>query len=314
MHAFANKHGAMKRVFVGGTGRSGTTILQHALSFNRGLYAVPIETKFIVEVDGLAALADDMTTCFSPATTPEQIERFKFLMQQVLTGKVRSPYFTDTYGIYEFALPGLYSNYNDVVNRFINFISQNWETDREIYLSECRILIDGLFSTEASRRRISAWAEKSPANLVRRPFLRELYSDHYFVHMLRDPRDVFESYLDRGWLGHELEVAMKRMKALYKKWLSSIEYARQCPRFIEIRLEQFVHDTRSSLKSLAESLELPSFADDSIEIIQGTMKKYYASDPVGAEVLGPVDKPVLAPARPERLGRCNTDVATGVTS
>ena len=30
-------------------------------------------------------------------------------------------------------------------------------------------------------------------------------------------------------------------------------------------------------------------------------------------MLGPVDKPVLAPAQPERLGRCNTDVATGVT-
>ena len=29
------------------------------------------------------------------------------------------------------------------------------------------------------------------------------------------------------------------------------------------------------------------------------------------EWLGPVDKPVLAPAQPERLGRCNTDVATG---
>ena len=29
--------------------------------------------------------------------------------------------------------------------------------------------------------------------------------------------------------------------------------------------------------------------------------------------LGPVDKPVLAPAQTKRLGRCNTDVATGVT-
>jgi hypothetical protein len=29
------------------------------------------------------------------------------------------------------------------------------------------------------------------------------------------------------------------------------------------------------------------------------------------KALGPVDKPVLAPAQPERLGRCNTDVATG---
>ncbi len=30
-----------------------------------------------------------------------------------------------------------------------------------------------------------------------------------------------------------------------------------------------------------------------------------------AIALGPVDKPVLAAARPERLGRCSTDVATG---
>jgi len=30
--------------------------------------------------------------------------------------------------------------------------------------------------------------------------------------------------------------------------------------------------------------------------------------------LGPVDKPVLAPARPELVWRCSTDVATGVTS
>jgi hypothetical protein len=36
--------------------------------------------------------------------------------------------------------------------------------------------------------------------------------------------------------------------------------------------------------------------------------------PREAARLGPVDKPVLAPARPERLGRCDTDVATGVTS
>jgi biotin transporter BioY len=30
-------------------------------------------------------------------------------------------------------------------------------------------------------------------------------------------------------------------------------------------------------------------------------------------ILGPVDKPVLAPVEPERLGRCNIDLATGMT-
>ena len=33
----------------------------------------------------------------------------------------------------------------------------------------------------------------------------------------------------------------------------------------------------------------------------------------GKEQLGPVDKLALAPVQPERLGRCNTDVATWMT-
>jgi hypothetical protein len=36
-----------------------------------------------------------------------------------------------------------------------------------------------------------------------------------------------------------------------------------------------------------------------------------AAFPKMLRTLGPVDKPVLAPAQPERLGRCNTEVATG---
>ena len=39
----------MKRIFIGGMGRSGTSILLHALYCHDAIYAVPIETKFLVE-------------------------------------------------------------------------------------------------------------------------------------------------------------------------------------------------------------------------------------------------------------------------
>jgi hypothetical protein len=54
---------------------------------------------------------------------------------------------------------------------------------------------------------------------------------------------------------------------------------------------------------------LPAFLEVAIEAFSNasaTLKPKHK--------LGPVDKPVLAPARLERLGRRDTHVATGVTS
>jgi len=46
----------MKRIFIGGTGRSGTTVLEYVPFFHPELYTVPIETKLIVQSEDLYSL------------------------------------------------------------------------------------------------------------------------------------------------------------------------------------------------------------------------------------------------------------------
>ena len=82
----------MKRIFIGGTGRSGTTVLQHVLSCHPELYSVPIETKFIVQSDGLYSLVQHLTDDYSITDASIGISRFKKLMHEVITHTGVNPY------------------------------------------------------------------------------------------------------------------------------------------------------------------------------------------------------------------------------
>ena len=57
----------MKRIFIAGLGRSGTTITLSALYHHHQVLAFPVETKFLVEEDGFSALISAMTSDFSVA-------------------------------------------------------------------------------------------------------------------------------------------------------------------------------------------------------------------------------------------------------
>ncbi len=82
----------LPRLFIGGTGRSGTTILYKALGAHRDIYALPWEMRFIVDPDGLMTLIDSLTDSYSPPRAGEALYRFERLMRVYLTTPKRGPY------------------------------------------------------------------------------------------------------------------------------------------------------------------------------------------------------------------------------
>ena len=82
----------LPRLFIGGTGRSGTTILYKALGAHRDIYALPWEMRFIVDPDGLMTLIDSLTGSYSPPRAGEALYRFERLMRVYLTTPKRGPY------------------------------------------------------------------------------------------------------------------------------------------------------------------------------------------------------------------------------
>lgn len=80
------------RVFVGGTGRSGTTILARLLGCHRGLFSMPLETRFIVDPDGLADLVLMLSDHYDPFHAQLALERFDELMRVHLVSPATTPY------------------------------------------------------------------------------------------------------------------------------------------------------------------------------------------------------------------------------
>lgn len=71
----------LPRIFIGGTGRSGTTILYTVLGTHRMVHSFPEEMRFLVDPDGLISLVDAFTDRYSPIHAREALFRFERLMR-----------------------------------------------------------------------------------------------------------------------------------------------------------------------------------------------------------------------------------------
>ncbi|HSM54652.1 MAG TPA: sulfotransferase [Candidatus Sulfomarinibacteraceae bacterium] len=80
------------RIFIGGTGRSGTSIVYKALGCHEKIHSFPREMRFLVDPDGLVTLVDSLSTRYSPIIAREALFRFERLMRIYLTDPRHTPY------------------------------------------------------------------------------------------------------------------------------------------------------------------------------------------------------------------------------
>lgn len=81
-----------KQIFIGGTGRSGTTILYNLLGSHKDIFAFPIEMRFIIDDNGVVNLVDALTHNYSTRQGSQAIYHFEELMYKHLTNKYTAPY------------------------------------------------------------------------------------------------------------------------------------------------------------------------------------------------------------------------------
>jgi hypothetical protein len=81
-----------KNIFVGGSGRSGTTVLLRAIGEHPDVYSIPVETRFLVDNDGLLDLFNCLTHDFSLSRARGALFRFQQLMTEQLANPLTQPY------------------------------------------------------------------------------------------------------------------------------------------------------------------------------------------------------------------------------
>jgi omega-hydroxy-beta-dihydromenaquinone-9 sulfotransferase len=276
--------GDLPRLFVGGTGRSGTTRMTEVLGSHRFVYAVPWESRFIIDPGGLEDLARALTTGYTPYAADDALSRLSVLLGERLTGRTMdcfrgwgfvrdlgpARYWRAVddlwrslvwYEFDEYVAPGGYLDgqqlhlpHERTVNRRV---LGRYYTDRAELIEILRSFVSALFDTAARDACKKTWVEKTPLNMLSARFLWELFPTARLINMIRDPIAVVASHLDQPWAPGTLTGAMNWVEPMYRRWLAQRADLLSDDRYVEVRLEDASRDWTRLRPAVMARLGLP---------------------------------------------------------
>ncbi len=81
-----------KKIFIGGTGRSGTTIISSLLGSHKEIFKIPTESRFIIDKGGMIDVFHSLTDRYSIDQSRMALKEFNDLMTIKLTSRLTAPY------------------------------------------------------------------------------------------------------------------------------------------------------------------------------------------------------------------------------
>lgn len=249
-------------IFIGGTGRSGTTALARLIGYHPRLFVLKWETQFIVAKDGVIDLVKKKYNA-------DALERF---------GKqLKGPWFRRTLNA---GKPNEYSAglCDDLdateVDVALNLLRQRVEEGAAMVapFEVAREFIDQMFFPPTLRNKAVRWGEKTPRSLLYADYLYRIYPSMRFIHIIRDGRDVVSSMLEHGFwpiapsrefpstLPFRGDMTFEKAVAYWKETLAlgrSIASRVPSGNYYEIKLETLAENGESSLRSLMDFIGEP---------------------------------------------------------
>ena len=215
-------------IFVGGTGRSGTTILASLLGTQREYKEIPVEAKFHAVPAGLPAVLRGADT---PATLAE---------------RMRERWWNSAPDRPTLARLVDRECFDAARARFV-------ERAAEDPVAAGRHLMQDLFGSFAQREGKRGWVEMTPSNAVYAPVLARLLPELRFVLTVRDGRDVASSMVALGW-SPNFQRALRRWELVAIRGKMMCELLPAGALHV-VRFEQlFVENREASYKALLRFL------------------------------------------------------------
>ncbi|WP_422026148.1 sulfotransferase family protein [Roseovarius sp.] len=283
-------------LFIGGTGRSGTTILRKGLAQRPDFVAFRSELRIIVDPDGVIDLASSLDENWSPYKADIALHRFRTLLSRVkktniakralrktlykarisppeylalsLEDDLQAGTLVDTFS------PVLqHLSYGEAKGGWIGSpagqipprIFESVRVPKSVSLPLLASAVHSLFEQLPGAAKATAFVEDTPFNILHAHELFQLFPDMLLVHVHRDPRDVVASYLGKDWGGNDVEMTARRIRAVLDRWA---EIRRTLPndRVIEIALEDLAAKPKETLSPLMKTLMLDEIEDFPISV------------------------------------------------
>lgn len=232
----------VRPVFVGGTGRSGTTIAGQLLGHHRDLCATnPRELRFVSSTGGVADAYATATGVLTGerAVTPQQVvgNLWEHWYERVKPSGVKS---------------GLKRRLSrdemeEVCRRYVA------EFPADPYAASRRFT-ETIVSSRVIREDHVRWVDTTPANARAADRLLALFPDGVVIHMMRDGRDVAASFVSKPFGPTEV---FEGLDAWRDRMIEAWRAEQACPpgTVVRVDLQQLaVTDRRGTMARLREAL------------------------------------------------------------
>lgn len=243
-------------VFIGGTGRSGTTLVARLLGYHPKAFVPKWETQFLVAPKGLLSCLE--------GGRAEDFELFSELMRGRWFQRLVSPGTPREYSA------GLCEELSiEQVEMALLRLKQ--ELDRVPTGNNAVSFLSDLYSDKIHLSGSTLFGEKTPANLIFADRLQNNFPDMRFVHVIRDGRDVLSSILSRSFwpiTGTLLSPPDSRFtgevtfESAVEYWPTVLRHGETAlsaipeNRIIQLRLEDLIDSPKKTLTKLFDFLEI----------------------------------------------------------
>lgn len=260
-------------LFVGGSGRSGTTIAINLLNRHSQIHAsLPREIKYLTSRSGLIDLVYGRPIGLEEGATGVRNNIFARLLP--IIGKSKLHYFQKNLhgawwsevgkkgkarglvqGIDEQTLIGAEKNF------LANFHSQPEVAARELFHT--------LSSKQLKSPEIRYFADSTPVNIMQANYLNRIFPEALFINMVRDGRDVALSVANEKWGPNDPYKALEWWSNRVLKAKLALDQVPQ-NRALTVRLENLVsRDREQSLEEILKFLAIES---------EGALSEFFNSE------------------------------------
>ncbi len=284
-----------KVLFIGGTGRCGTSITRSALGRHPKVAALPFEYRFLVDPDGFVDFLRCYSTGWSPYIADRRIKRLEHLLRR-LSGQtalsrfagtilrsfglpqrsVLTPQQYDQWSLND-SLPQFSSQIDQLLERLVSFsYSASWigsasfqyrprmhharPADQDHVLSVLREFSWPVIQGLLKQRSRDVYVEDNTWNSLCASELLMLFPTGKYLHVYRDPRDVVVSLLTQRWCPSNLLQACQYYTDLMRQWFE-VRKTLDSADFFEITMEDLVRRPSQVLSQVCNFADLPFHED-----------------------------------------------------
>ncbi|WP_435577580.1 sulfotransferase family protein [Gilvibacter sp.] len=275
-------------LFIGGTGRSGTTILSRVAGSHKDCSRLPYEFRFHVDPHGLMDLHADLTTNWDVFRGSAAVANFKRFYEKLIAFSFHSYHNVTLKGASKKTYEGyleefladlgiqkdkrLWIGNSPTLPKALSLVNQKMAQpfypeffvtkplDDQTFFKAANSFYHKVFASELKGNEFLV--EHTPYNFLHFQFLANVFPEAKFIHIKRFPFDIISSYTTMNWGSTEMEHNAQQIIALYSQWLKKKP---SLTNFIEIKLEDLAGNPQETLKFVGDYMGIDPSAFDTSE-------------------------------------------------